>query len=463
MKLAIVGGGISGLSCAWHLMEHHDVVVYESNGYPGGHTDTHIVNIKGQTFAVDTGFIVFNELNYPNFTHMLKQLGVAWEDSDMSFSAVNERSGMEYGADGLHRLLAQRRNLVRPTFYQMLWDLARFYREAHRVLKYQQDPDITLGEYLRKGKYSQSFIDNHIIPMACALWSASAEIIEEFPLHYFLAFMDNHRMLQVRGRPQWKVVQGGSSQYVKKLIESLNEKIRRRSGLLNRQSNSGQPSSGLRAATPVLNVSRAGVGVTVTSERYGSEPYDAVIFACHSDQALALLQNPTDQEIAVLGAIPYQENHIVLHSDSRVMPAHKAAWASWNARIPNQGSTRCHVNYWMNNLQNIDCDTPFIVSLNSKQAIDPKKILAERTYHHPVFTRETLVAQQARASINGVDRTWFCGAYWGWGFHEDGVKSALSVVDGISKAARDNTPARRQASVRITTDHESVAVGEQVV
>lgn len=457
MKIAIIGGGISGLTCAYYLRKDHDVIVFEANGYAGGHTETHAVSIADESYAIDTGFIVFNEANYPNFTRLLRELKVEWQDSDMSFSAVNERSGMEYGAEGLERLFAQRSNLVNPAFYRMLWDLFRFYRQAPAALKTLND-DVTLGDYLRSGKYSRGFTDNHIVPMACALWSASAELIEQFPLQHFLSFMDNHRMLQINGRPQWKVVKGGSSQYVKKLLGVLNACPKTTpaspAGTCASSAATNSNPERVRLNTPVFTVRRGGEeqerGVTVVTEEHGEEHFNAVIFACHSDQVLKLLEAPTANEQKVLGAIPYQENHITLHSDESLLPASRKAWASWNARIPAQTSERCHVSYWMNSLQGIDSETSFIVSLNCRERIDPGKIWAERIYHHPVFTRESIKAQRTKPLINGVNNTWFCGAYWGWGFHEDGVKSALSVVEEITGSQfRAGTPSSESSATAI--------------
>ncbi|OZG75323.1 dehydrogenase [Hahella sp. CCB-MM4] len=435
MKVAIIGGGISGLTAAYYLSRDagldraagfnggtgkpssaHDVTLFEANGYIGGHTDTHTLQIDEQTVSVDSGFIVFNEQNYPHFTEMLRSLDVSWQDSNMSFSAVNERTGMEYGAEGLERLFAQRRNLVNPSFYRMLWDLLRFYREAPVMLE-EGDRDVTLGRYLRQQKYSRVFIENHIFPMACALWSASAEMIEDFPLHYFVSFMHNHRMLQLSGRPQWKTVKGGSARYVSALLQHFPGQV--------------------RTYCPVQSVNRTAAGVTLRTERYGVEHFDAVVFACHSDQALAILDDPSIAEKSILGAIPYQENQVVLHSDIRQMPSNRGAWASWNARIPASSKHRCNVSYWMNLLQQLPVDKPLIVTLNGELdgegKIDPSKIWAERTYHHPVYTHASLRAQERRAEINGANHTFYCGAYWGWGFHEDGVRSALDVVTMIGQ------------------------------
>lgn len=410
MNIAIIGAGISGLTAAHYLHEAHAVTVFEANPYAGGHTDTHHVQLEGRTVAVDTGFIVFNERNYPNFTALLRELGIRWQSSDMSFSVVNEQSGVTYGAATLGRLFAQRRNLIRLPFYKMLWDILRFYREAPALLE-TQDDTLTLGDYLRRNGYGDTFIQDHILPMASALWSAPAELVEQFPARYFVAFMHNHRMLQVNDRPQWCTLIGGSNQYVQAISARLGNR--------------------LRLGTPVLGVRREPGRVVIRTAARGEESFDAVVFACHSDQALRLLQDPSSAEQGVLGAIPYQRNIATLHSDVRLLPPERAAWSSWNARIPRHSNGQCNVSYWMNLLQNIQCRTPLIVTLNAEDQIDRSKVWAEREYHHPVYTRESLAAQQRRSEINGVNRSWFCGAYWGWGFHEDGVRSALDVVSAL--------------------------------
>ncbi len=418
MRIAIVGTGIAGLSSAWYLHRQHQVTVFEAGNRAGGHTDTHEIEVEGRRVAVDSGFIVFNEHNYPRFTRLLRELGVSWENTDMSFSAVNERTGLEYGAAGLGRLFAQRRNLINPAFYRMLWDIRRFYREAPELIG-TDDDDLTLGDYLHINNYSREFIGDHILPMACALWSATPAAIQRFPARYFVSFMANHRMLQVDGRPQWRVVSGGSSRYVQAILAALGDRV--------------------RLSTPVLGVRRGKDGVTIRSATHGSETFDAVVLACHSDQALALLDDPSRAEKAVLGAMGFQENVATLHCDVRQMPSQRAAWSSWNARIPLSGAARCTVSYWMNLLQNIPIKTPLIVSLNAAERIDRSKVFAERIYHHPVYTPESLAAQKRRSDINGVNRTWYCGAYWGWGFHEDGVKSALDVVEGMNRAVGSAT------------------------
>ncbi len=410
MKIAVIGGGVSGLTCAYRLNDVNDVTLFEANAYAGGHTDTHNLQVEGKTISVDTGFIVFNEQNYPNFTQMLRELDVHWQNSDMSFSVVNEQINLTYGAEGLSRLFAQKRNILKPSFYQMLWDLRRFYKEAPSLLN-STDDGLTLGDFLDRQNYSQAFIDGHILPMASALWSASSSKIRSFPAKYFVAFMDNHRMLQVEGRPQWLTVKGGSNQYVQALMSKLGNNI--------------------RLDTPVQKVRREHHQVEIVTAS-GVEYFDSVVFACHSNQALALLEQPTKQETSILGSIPFQKNIVTLHSDIRQMPKEKAAWASWNAHIPLMGTEQCRVSYWMNLLQDIDCKTPLIVTLNGQDEIDPKQVFAERTYYHPEYTPNMLAAQKRRSEINGQHNSFFCGAYWGWGFHEDGVKSALDVVDLIS-------------------------------
>ncbi len=425
MKIAIIGAGVSGLAAGHYLSNQmdsghhrHALTIFEANSYAGGHTDTHEFEIEGKSIRVDSGFIVFNEDNYPNFTALLKSLGVAWQNSDMSFSAVNEASGFCYGADGFKRLFAQKRNLINPQFYRMLWDLIRFYRQAPKQLA-NQTTSITLGEYLAQQGYSRCFIDNHIIPMACALWSGPAATIEQFPLNYFLSFMNNHRMLQIFDRPQWKTVSGGSNRYVDEIVNELN--------------------GTLRLNSPVKSVKRSANQVTISTEAYGDEIFDTVIFACHSDQALRLLQDATTAEQEILGAIEYQSNHVVVHTDNRFLPPLRAAWASWNARIPATEQHQCSVSYWMNLLQQLPVKTPIIVTLNPKAtacgAVAADRVLAERHYSHPIYTQATLNAQRKKDEINGRNNTYFVGAYWGWGFHEDGVRSAVEVaqmIDGSS-------------------------------
>jgi uncharacterized protein len=383
--------------------------LYEAHKSLGGHTDTHSIVMKDRTFNVDTGFIVFNEHNYHYFCLFLNDLGVASQTSIMTFSVADALSGIEYNATTLDKLFCQRRNLFRPQFYRMVRDILRFYREAPTLLN-SSDDDLTLGDYLDQQHYSQTFIDDHILPMACALWSGPPQVVRNFPARYFVAFMANHQMLKTDNRPQWRTVCGGSSTYVQAFKQAFNGE--------------------LRLDCPVQAISRDSNGITVKTKG-DQKYYDQLILACHSDQALGLLQNASDLETEILGAMTFQENDVVLHTDASLMPKHPKAWASWNALKLSESQTRCTVTYYMNLLQNLDAPEPLLVTLNCTDQIDSAKILKRRSYHHPVYTPASLTAQKRRAEINGVNNTWYAGAYWGWGFHEDGAKSAQEVIDQI--------------------------------
>ncbi|MEN5158473.1 NAD(P)/FAD-dependent oxidoreductase [Achromobacter spanius] len=411
MRIAIIGSGISGLVCAWKLGRDHEVTLYEANDYLGGHTHTHTVEQDGQQYAVDSGFIVHNPLNYPQFTALLTELGVASQPTTMSFSVHKEANDLAYNATSLDTLFCQRRNLVSPRFLGMVRDLMRFYRESPALLR-APEPGPTLGEYLARHRYGDAFRTDHLIPMASALWSSPASRILEFPARYLVRFMANHQMLRISGRPQWRVVQGGSRSY----IDAMRQRWTVRE----------------RLNCAVRAVRRLPGGVQVTT-REGQEHHDEVIFACHSDQALSLLADPTPQEREVLGAISYQDNDVVLHTDARLLPRQRKAWAAWNAYVPADPEAPCSVSYCMNLLQGITSPRPFIVTLNRSDAIDPAAVLARMRYHHPVYTHESVAAQARRAEISGQRRSWYAGAYWGWGFHEDGVASALDVVRGIQE------------------------------
>ena len=412
MNIAIIGSGISGIYAAHYLSKQHHITLYEANSYLGGHTDTHDINIEGKSYAVDTGFIVFNEHNYHYFCQFLADLNVKSQASDMTFSVTDTVSGLEYNATTLDKLFCQRRNLLSPRFYRMVSDILRFYREAPALLN-SSDDSLTLGDYLHQQQYSQTFIDDHILPMACALWSGSPKIVRDFPVRYFVAFMANHQMLKTDNRPQWRTVCGGSSSYIKEFKCVFNGEI--------------------RLACPVQTVERDKDGVIVKTKD-GEERYDQVIFACHSDQALKLLANPSHQENEILEAMTFQDNEVVLHTDINLMPKHPKAWASWNALKLNDEQTRCTVTYYMNLLQNLDAPQPLLVTLNCTDHIDPNKILQKRNYHHPVYTASSLAAQKRRDEINGINNTWYVGAYWGWGFHEDGAQSAEDVIKRLCEA-----------------------------
>lgn len=413
MRIAIVGGGIAGIYAAHYLSRRHEVTLYEANAYLGGHTDTHNIVLNARNYAVDTGFIVFNAHNYRHFCGFLADLGVASQPSDMTFSVANALTGLEYNATTLDKLFCQRRNLLRPRFYRMVYDIVRFYREAPALLA-STDDTLMLGDYLDRQGYSPLFIEDHILPMACALWSGPPNILKTFPARYLVAFMANHQMLKIDDRPEWRTVSGGSSVYV----EAFRKQYR------------GE----LRLNCPVRAITRAAEGVTVSTAD-DERRFDRLILSCHSDQALRLLRDAGEDETEILGAIPYQDNETVLHTDARLMPRHPKAWASWNALRLDGTESRCTVTYYMNLLQSLDAPEPLLVTLNCTDRIDPARILVKRHYHHPVYTPAGLAAQKRRGEINGKRHTYYAGAYWGWGFHEDGAKSAQDVVDLLGQPA----------------------------
>ncbi|MFL2499736.1 MAG: NAD(P)/FAD-dependent oxidoreductase [Porticoccaceae bacterium] len=405
MKVAVIGSGISGNVAAYHLNKHHKITVYEANDYIGGHTHTHDINHQGKHFSVDTGFIVFNHKTYPNFIALLKELGVEEQLSTMSFGVKCEKTGLEYMGSTINSLFAQRRNIFRPSFWRMILDILRFNREATQLLEQSSD-EISLGDYLKREKYSQVFINYYLVPMAAAVWSADLKLMFEFPARYLVRFFHNHGLLSVNDRPDWYVVKGGSKTYAQALTRPFKDCI--------------------KLSTPVTRVERLNKGVRVISAE-GEATYDAVFFACHSDQALKMIHNPTEAEKQVLGAIKYQDNEVLLHTDDSVLPKRKSAWAAWNYHLLDGDQSRVPVTYNMNILQGLDCSDQFCVTLNNSDVIDKDKVLKRLTYHHPIYTRESVAAQARHAEIN-TDKFYFCGAYWRYGFHEDGVVSALNAV-----------------------------------
>ena len=411
MKIAIIGTGISGLTAAWRLHREHDLTIFEANDYIGGHTHTVDVEMQGQRYAVDTGFIVFNDWTYPNFIRLLEQLGVASQPTLMSFSVRCERTGLEYNGENLNTLFAQRRNLFRPSFHRMIRDILRFNREAPALLGVEGYREISLNAYLRERAYSREFTEHYILPMAAAIWSAEPALMGEMPARFFVQFFKNHGLLSVSDRPQWRVIQGGSRNYVERLTAPFRDRIR-----LN---------------CPVEWVRRHPNQVQIKPKQGLVERFDQVVFATHSDQALRLLADSTVKEREILSAIPYQENEVVLHTDIRLLPRRKLAWAAWNYHLPTQSQNRVAVTYDMNLLQGLDAPETFCVTLNRSEAIDPARILYRTSYHHPVFTEAGVRAQARRDEISGVNRTWYCGAYWSYGFHEDGVNSGLAVGRGL--------------------------------
>ena len=412
MKIAIIGTGIAGNVAAYHLSKEHEISVFEADNRIGGHTHTVNVHHAGQEYAVDTGFIVFNQRTYPNFIRLLGELGVGWQDSDMSFSVQDEFSGLEYKGSTINTLFAQRSNFFRPGFYRMIRDILRFNREAPQLLE-ANAPDISLDDYLDVGRYSREFIEQFIIPMGAAIWSAQPGMMGRMPARFFVRFFHNHGMLSVNQRPVWRVISGGSSQYVQKLVAGHRERIR-----LN---------------TPVESVRRRPGHVEIKARGLEVERFDHVFFACHSDQALKVLADPTNLEREVLGAIQYQVNEAVLHTDSSLMPRRRLAWAAWNYHRLKKQQDLLALTYNMNILQGIKAADQFCVTLNNTAAIDPERIIHTQQYSHPVFSPKAVEAQQKQEQINSSGRSWFCGAYWRYGFHEDGVVSALDALSHFNE------------------------------
>jgi len=430
-RIAVIGSGISGLASAWLLGRRHAVTLYEANDYLGGHTHTHEVRVGGRDYRVDTGFIVFNPAHYPLLARLFEELGVRSQPTQMSLSVRNERSGLEYNASSLATLFCQRRNLFSPRFLGLIRDILRFNREARALLS-TAGPGPTLGDYLAEQRYGAAFRDEHLVPMSSALWSAPPREVLEFPAKYLVQFLANHEMLQVSGRAPWRVVQGGSSTYIQALTARWNVTT--------------------RLGCPVMGIERSSNQVSVDSLA-GRERYDQVVLACHSDQALELLSTPTRAERDILGAIGYQPNRVILHTDASVMPQRPRAWAAWNALTPAQPGAPCTVSYWMNLLQGIDSAEPLIVTLNPTRPIDPAKVLRTLRYSHPVYTLASVTARARKAEIQGRSRTWFAGAYWGWGFHEDGMRSAVDVAAALEVP----WPARAPGSVPPSESRELAA------
>ena len=412
MKIAIVGAGIAGNTLAYHLSKHHDITVFEAGGHIGGHTHTHDIVHEGKRFSVDTGFIVFNDRTYPHFSHLLEQLKVPWQASDMSFSVRCEKTGLEYNGTTLNSLFAQRSNLLKPSFYRMISEILRFNKQSLELL--QHGDEIELGDYLAQHRYSRQFIDYYIVPMGAAVWSTEARQMMHFPARFFVRFFHHHGMLSIDDRPQWRVIQGGSARYAEALTAGFRDRIR-----LN---------------TPVATVRRLKRSVRVTPVNGPEESFDWVFFACHSDQALHALSDASPQEKEILGAIPYQQNEIVLHTDATMMPKRKLAWAAWNYHVTAKPLARVAVTYNMNILQGLSSREPLLVTLNHTAQIDPAKIIKRLSYDHPVYTTEGAAAQLRHHEVSGVNRTGYCGAYWRNGFHEDGVWSALQALKHFQAA-----------------------------
>ena len=424
MRIAIIGTGIAGNVVAHKLHRQHDITVFEAGSHAGGHTHTHDIPDNGNTHAIDTGFIVFNDWTYPGFIALLDELGVESTATAMSFSSSCRSTGIEYSGSSLNTLFAQRRNLLRPGFHGMIRDILRFNRESRELLQ-DDDADLSLGQYLAENNYGNLFINNYIIPMGAAIWSTDPQLMLSFPAVNFIRFFYNHGLLNVKDRPQWRVIKGGSREYVKKLTAGFIDRIQ-----LN---------------TPIVAIQRAPTHVTVQTASGMKQQFDHVFIASHSDQALDMLSDPTQRERDVLGAIPYQKNEVVLHTDTSLLPRTKRAWAAWNYLSRGRDAARVSVTYNMNILQHIQSGSTYCVTLNDTENIDPEKIIRRLCYDHPVFTASGIAAQQCQREINGVRRSWYCGAYWRNGFHEDGVFSALQAVKHFEEQTGDAQSSLRRA------------------
>jgi predicted NAD/FAD-binding protein len=418
MRIAVIGSGISGMVAAYRLSRDHEVTVYESGAYIGGHTNTVDVECQGRHYAVDTGFIVFNDWTYPRFIEILTELGVAWQPSTMSFSVRCEKTGLEYNGTNMNALFAQRRNFLRPAFLGMIRDILRFNRRAPELLR--GNGALSLGDYLQRESYSRYFVEHYIIPMGAAIWSSRPIDMLQFPARFFVEFFANHGFLSVNERPTWQVIRGGSREYVQRLTAPYASRIH-----LN---------------TPVASLQRQRQHVTLRLKNGTVEHFDDVVLACHSDQALKLLSDASPEEREILGAIPYQANEALLHSDVRLMPKRSLAWAAWNYHLPIEQYERVTVTYNMNILQGLAAPAQFLLTLNRGGDVDQSRVIGRYVYEHPVYTRQAVAAQARRPEINGRRHTYYCGAYWGYGFHEDGVNSALAAVAEFQRRLAHEQP-----------------------
>lgn len=406
MKIAIIGSGIAGNTLAYHLYKNHDITVFEAAHHIGGHTHTHTIDLFGSTYQVDTGFIVFNDRTYPNFIKMLNDVKVPWQTTHMSFSVRDEHTGLEYNGTSLNSLFAQRRNLFSLRFHGMIRDILRFNKISLALLNAENE--ISLGDYLADNQFGEAFIHQYIVPMGAAIWSTDAKSMMQFPARFFVRFFHHHGFLTVNNRPQWLTIAGGSKNYVEILTAPFKHHYR-----LN---------------TPIDNVRRTENGVKIKPHNESEQDFDYVFFACHSDEALAMLSDASVVEQQILSAIPYQENSVYLHHDASLMPKHKLAWAAWNYHITATPTAKVAVTYNMNILQNIQSPEPILVTLNHTGLIDPKKVIKRLNYMHPLYTLAGASAQARHAEISGKNHTGFAGAYWRNGFHEDGVVSALAAL-----------------------------------
>ena len=417
MNIAVIGSGIAGMSVAWLLNKHHKVTVYEKNQRIGGHSNTVDALTKDGLQPVDTGFIVYNERNYPNLTALFEHLNVPTRDSEMSFSASLESGGYEYAGTDLNGLFGQRSNLVSPRFWRMIKDLLRFYKEAPIFLKTSGENDLSLGAYLARQNYSDGFLKDHLLPIGAAIWSTTAAEMQAYPAKAFIRFFESHGLLLIRNRPQWRTVDGGSREYVKRLTRDY----------INRIKFGG-----------VKSVRRFPDHVEITDVAGDISTYDHVVIAAHADEAIALLTDPDTHEKTLLGSWRYTENRAVLHSDPKLMPRRPRVWSSWNfmETQPSQATNSLCVTYWMNRLQSIGPDNPLFLTLNPNTEPAAGTIFEEFTYSHPFFDAAALATQSQLWSLQGKNRTWYCGSYFGYGFHEDALQSSLAVAEQLGGLKR---------------------------
>ncbi|QDD11764.1 NAD(P)/FAD-dependent oxidoreductase [Candidatus Methylopumilus rimovensis] len=405
MKIAIIGSGISGNTLAYYLNPHHQIALFESNDRIGGHSHTHHIDVFNQKVSVDTGFIVFNKKTYPNFLKLLHELKVPYENSAMSFSVKDSQKDFEYNGTNLNALFAQRKNFINPSFYKMIREILRFNKSS--IILLSGDEEISLGDYLKREGYSDFFKKYYILPMGSAIWSSNIKTMMQFPAKFFIQFFNNHGMLNINDRPQWLTISGGSINYVDKMIKPFRKKIK-----LNQN---------------IKYVERKKDHIAI-HHKDRVEKFDWVFFACHSDEALKLIKSPSFHEKNILKAIPYTDNEVILHYDDHFMPKRKLAWAAWNYHIDDNANSPASLTYNMNILQNLKTEVPLLVTLNPLQKINKKKIIKTLSYAHPQYSLRSIEAQSKYHLISGVNRTSFAGAYWGNGFHEDGVKSALDAI-----------------------------------
>ena len=407
MKIAIIGSGISGLTCAYLLANQHNITLFEANSYLGGHSNTVDVTLGGTTYSVDTGFIVYNKKTYPHFNNILNELDVPTQASNMSFSVKCERTGLEYKPTSINTLFGQRGNLFNPQFFGMVRGILAFNKGARDLLEQDGNYQYTVKQFLEKNKINSLTFEKFIIPMASAIWSSPPERISYFPIRHLARFYRNHGLLSINDHPQWRVIKGGSKEYVHRMVSRFSDSI--------------------KINTKVVGITRTNEGIKLKTENGDVIKFHAVIMACHSDQSLKILTDPSPDEVQILSSIPYQKNTALLHTDSSVLPRRKRIWASWNSNIPIKKEDLVSLTYNMNILQSLDVPETICVSLNMEERINPEKVLKRIVYHHPVYTAQTVESQNRKDEISGVNDTYYAGAYWKYGFHEDGVVSALDV------------------------------------